>query len=303
MAVTGRRGTLTRIAPSVTLETSPAAFTPSPMVRSGDGYELKIAALERSFKYRVTAGPAVSRAYSVTALHPSRVQRIELHYDYPSFSGLKPRAEADGGDVYGPAGTRVRLVVHTDKAVATGALAFSEGKPALALARVDDRTLESTLTVQEEGAYRVGLVDPDGLTSEGIAFVRDGRPPAGRPHPPSERRHADHPADEAPIEAPTTTLIASLDMVYLSGGAEKVAVHDARRHQSRAHDRGRWRRRDLARQARRRHRVLRAKRDIPRQAVDAVAQRDLLPRGRRSTRSTPRPEPGGDGREAQQLED
>ena len=67
----------------------------------------------------MSAGPAASRAYAVTALHPSRVQRIELHYDYPSFTGLKPRPETDGGDVYGPAGTRVRLVVHADKAVST----------------------------------------------------------------------------------------------------------------------------------------------------------------------------------------
>src|SRR5206468_637256 len=128
-AVAGRRGTLTRIAPSVTLESGPGQTSTVPMVRAGDGYELRIGALERSFRYKVTAGPAASRAYSVTALHPSLVQRIELHYDYPSFSGLKPRAEADGGDVYGPAGTRVRLVVHTDKPVSTGNPAFSEGKP------------------------------------------------------------------------------------------------------------------------------------------------------------------------------
>jgi hypothetical protein len=226
-AVTGRRGTLTRIAPSVTLESAPGQLTTVPMVRAGDRYEFKIAALERSFKYRVSAGPAVSRAYSVTALHPSRVQRIELHYDYPSFSGLKPRAEADGGDVYGPAGTRVRLVVHTDKPVATGALAFSEGTPALPLARVDDRTLESTLTVKDEGAYRVGLVDPDGLTSEGIEYfvrVMDDRPPDVHILRPSGDTQITS-LEEVPIEvrADDDFGIASLDMVYsVSGGAEKV---------------------------------------------------------------------------------
>jgi hypothetical protein len=226
-AVAGRRGTLTRVAPSVTLETGPGQSTTVPMVRAGEGYELRIGALERSFKYTVTVGPAASRAYSVTALHPSRVQRIELHYDYPSFTGLKARSEADGGDVYGPAGTRVRLVVHTDKPVSTGSLAFSEGKPGVPLARVNDRTLESTITVNEEGAYRVGLVDPDGLSSEGIEYfvrVMDDRPPDVHILRPSGDTGIT-PLEEVPIEARADDDfgIASLDMVYsVSGGAEKV---------------------------------------------------------------------------------
>jgi hypothetical protein len=226
-AVAGRRGTLTRVVPSVTLEGGPGQVTTVPMVRAADGYELRINALDRSFKYRVTAGPAASRAYSVTALHPSRVQRIELHYDYPSFTRLKPRIETDGGDVYGPAGTKVRLVVHTDKPATTGTLAFSEGKPAVPLDCVDDRTFESTITVKEEAAYRVGLVDPDGLSSEGVEYfvrVMDDRPPEVHILRPSGDTGIT-PLEEVPIEARADDDfgIASLDMVYsVSGGAEKV---------------------------------------------------------------------------------
>lgn len=225
--VAGRRGTLTRVAPSVTIEAAPGQVTTVTMVPTGDAYELRIAALDRSFKYTVTAGPAASRQYAVTALHPSRVRRIELHYDYPSFTGLTKRSEKDGGDVYGPAGTRVRLVVHTDKPVATGRLAFAEGQPAVPLARVNERTLESTLTVTEEAAYRVGLVDPDGLSSEGTEYfvrVMDDRPPDVHIVRPSGDTGIT-PLEEVPIEARADDDfgIASLDMVYsVSGGAERV---------------------------------------------------------------------------------
>jgi hypothetical protein len=230
--VNGRRGALTRVAPSVTLETAPGQFTTLPMVRAADGYQLRIAALERSFTYKVAAGPAVSRAYSVTALHPSRVQRIELHYDYPAFTGLKPHTEQNGGDVYGPAGTRVRMIVHTDKPVAAGALAFAEGKPGVALARLDDRTLESTITVKDEAAYRVGLLDPDGLRSEGIEYfvrVMDDRPPEVHILRPSGDTQI-MPLEEVPIEARADDDfgIASLDMVYsVSGGPEKIVPFTA----------------------------------------------------------------------------
>lgn len=227
--VSGQHVALDRIAPVVTVNTQGAdgkALTLA-MQRTKEGYELRIPVLERSFTYAVTAGPARSRDYRVTALFPPRVQRIELHYEYPSFSGLKPRDEHDGGDVYGPAGTRVRVVVHADKPIAHGRLAFSEGRPAQALAAAGERALESTLTVKEESAYRVALVDADGLTSEGTEYfirVMDDRPPTVHILRPSGDQQIT-PLDEVPIEARADDDfgIASLDMVYsVSGGAERV---------------------------------------------------------------------------------
>ena len=226
-SVASRHGTLARIAPTVTLESSQGQRATLPMAAGADGYELRINAVDRSFKYTVTAGPATSRSYAVTALFPARVQRIELHYDYPSFSGLKPRDERDGGDVYAPAGTRVRLVVHTDKPIANGSLAFSEGKAAVALTRAGDRALQSTLTVKEEGAYRVALVDTDGLRSDGTEyFVRlmDDRPADVHILRPSGDQGVT-PLEEVPIEARADDDfgIESFDMVYsVSGGPEKV---------------------------------------------------------------------------------
>jgi hypothetical protein len=224
--VSGKRIALGRIAPVVTMEANGAAAT-VPMQAGSGGYELRIPALERSFSYRVTAGPARSSSYSVTALVPARVQRIELQYDYPSFTGLKPRQERDGGDVYGPAGTRVTLVVHTDKPVAAGRLAFAETTSAVELSPVGERVLSSTLTVKEEGSYRVRLQDRDGLTSEGVEyFVRviDDRPPTVHILRPAGDQQIT-PLDEVPIEARADDDfgIASLDMVYsVAGGAEKV---------------------------------------------------------------------------------
>jgi hypothetical protein len=224
--VSGQRIALGRIAPAVTLE-SGGAVTTLPMVAGENGYELRIPALERSFKYRVTAGPARSHEYGVTALVPARVQRIELRYEYPSFTGLPARHERNGGDVYGPAGTRVTLVVHTDKAVTAGRLAFGDPKAAIELARSSERALESTLTVKEEASYRVRLQDVDGLSSEGIEYfvrVMDDRPPTVHILRPAGDQQIT-PLEEVPIEARADDDfgIASLDMVYsVAGGPEKV---------------------------------------------------------------------------------
>ena len=224
--VSGQRIALGRIAPAVTVE-SAGASTTLPMVMGESGFELRIPALERSFKYRVTAGPARSNEYGVTALVPARVQRIELRYEYPTFTGLPARHDRNGGDVYGPAGTRVTLVVHTDKAVTAGRLAFADAKPAIELARSSERALQSTLTVKEEASYRVRLQDVDGLSSDGIEYfvrVMDDRPPTVHVLRPAGDQQIT-PLEEVPIEvrADDDFGIASLDMVYsVAGGPEKV---------------------------------------------------------------------------------
>jgi hypothetical protein len=223
--VSGRRFALGRIAPIVTID-SAGQSTTFPMEAGDSRYQLRIPALEHSFTYRVTAGPARSDTFSVTALFPARVQRIELQYEFPSFTGLAPRQERDGGDVYGPAGTRVKLVVHTDKPVTAGRLAFAEAKP-VDLTRVNERALESTLTLKEEGAYRVRLQDSDGLSSEGVEYfvrVMDDRPPTVHILRPSGDQQIT-PLEEVPIEARADDDfgIASLEMVYsVAGGPEKV---------------------------------------------------------------------------------
>ena len=222
----GRAGSLTHVAPTLTLEANGQTRSVQ-MVPVSGGYETKIKAVDRSFGYRVHAGAAASRTYSVTALFAPRVKRIELHYEYPDFTGLSPHDERDGGDVFGPAGTRVRLRVVSDRPAKTGRLTMSQGKPPLELARVDDRTLESTLTLKEDGAYRVSLADADGLSSDGTEyFIRlmDDRPPEVHVLRPMGDQQIT-PLEEVTIEARADDDygIASFDLVYaVAGGKERV---------------------------------------------------------------------------------
>lgn len=224
--IQGGAAALSRVTPVLSLNSAGQTRTVSMQV-SGDGYEVRINAIDRTFGYQVHAGAAASRAYTITALFPPRVKRIEARYDYPSFTNLPERREPDAGDLYGPAGTRVRLTITTDKPVTHGRLAMAEGKPALALGRVDDRTLESTMTLQEDGAYRIALADADGLRSEGTEYfirVMDDRPPEVHLLRPLGDQQIT-PLEEVRIEARADDDygIASFDLVYsVSGGRERA---------------------------------------------------------------------------------
>ncbi|HEY2435441.1 MAG TPA: DUF4175 family protein [Vicinamibacterales bacterium] len=230
-AVRVRARSLAHVSPQITLDAGGETIT-LPMERAGGGYQLRVPSVDRSFHYRVSAGPAVSRAYSVTALHAAHVERIDLQYDFPAFTSLPPRFERDGGDVYAPAGTRVRVLVHTDKPVRTGALAFSQGRGPATLGRLEDRTMVASITVAEEGAYRVGLIDADGLASESVEyFVRviDDRPPDVHILRPGNDEGVTS-LQEVPIEAGADDDfgIARMELVYsVAGGTEQVVPFTA----------------------------------------------------------------------------
>ena len=128
---------LTRFTPVLTVEALSPDRAPNPadvqtvaMTPDGAGFQFSFESIDRTFRYRVTAGSRRSEDYTVTALLAPRVTRIDLRYEYPAFANLPPREERDGGDIYAPAGTKVRVRVHTDKPIASGQMVFAQATPA-----------------------------------------------------------------------------------------------------------------------------------------------------------------------------
>jgi hypothetical protein len=219
----GRR--LTHVTPRIEL-VDRGAVREHPMAGAAAGYQADVARVERSFRYRVVAGGAISSEYEVTALVPPRLEAIDLRYEYPSFTHLPPRDERDAGDIYAPAGTPVRLRARADKPVASGTIAISGGNT-VALSKVDARTFESTLTLDKDGAYRVALADADGLRADSVEYfirlVTDRPPEIHLVRPAGDQRIT--PLEEVTIEARADDDygVAHMDLVYsVAGGAEHV---------------------------------------------------------------------------------
>lgn len=222
----GSKGVLTRFTPDLTVSANGKPRTVA-MTLAGDAFEFTIGSVDRTFSYVVSAGSAQSPRYTVTALTAPRVERIDLHYVYPSFAGLAPRDERDGGDIYAPAGTRVRLRIQTDKPIARGELALGRS-PAVSLQPVGERTVEAELLLARNDSYRIRLADGDGLKSAGEAeyFIRlmDDRPPDVRILRPAVDQQIT-PLEEVPIEARADDDygIGTFELVYsVAGGPEHV---------------------------------------------------------------------------------
>ncbi|MCK4284327.1 MAG: DUF4175 family protein, partial [Candidatus Brocadiae bacterium] len=84
---------------------------------------------ERTFSYRVHAGGAVSCYYTVTVVPFPAVTGIDLRYDYPEYTQLQPRIEADAtGDIAALAGTTVTVTARTNTRVGSAEM-LVDGEP------------------------------------------------------------------------------------------------------------------------------------------------------------------------------
>ncbi len=75
--VSGRGATLLGVVPSLVVSADNQERTVA-MSRSADRFVYGLDSVDRSFRYKVAAGAATSNTYSVTALFPARVTRIDV---------------------------------------------------------------------------------------------------------------------------------------------------------------------------------------------------------------------------------
>lgn len=193
----------------------------------GGAFRLGLGPVAASFAYKVVAGTVTSPLYEVTVARAPRVTRIDVEYLYPPSLGLQPHVEEDSGDVYAPAGTSVRLHIHTDQEALRGHMALGGGKT-IALAPQVANLLTGTLKIVEDDSYRIALSGPEGLENLGETeyFIRalDDRPPEVRILRPARDRSVSK-LDEVDIQAQAEDDfgVDRLELVYaVRGGAEKA---------------------------------------------------------------------------------
>ena len=194
-----------------------------------DGYEFELTSVRDSFNYRVRAASAKSNEYSVIVLTAPRVERIDVEYEYPLFTGLESRVEMDGGDIYAPPGTKVTLFIHANKGVHEGDILLDNAGRLDLVGHVDGPSvLEGTFEISGNDSYQVNFTDVDGLNlkDEMKYFVRaiNDRPPEVRFLRPAADRSVTQ-LEEVTVEvlADDDYGFEKFELVYsVGGGNEKI---------------------------------------------------------------------------------
>ncbi|MCY3844640.1 MAG: hypothetical protein OXH69_13985 [Acidobacteria bacterium] len=198
-----------------------------------DSYEVLLFDLEAPTEYFVEAAGVESPTFTLDVVDLPYVDRLELEYIFPEYTGLEPRLVESGGDIAVLSGTEVRLRAVPTMGTAGGQLVLDE-EHRTDLALGEDGSLTSSFVVEEEGFYRIDLRAPDGqLVTASPQYTIDvltDQPPAVMFIRPGRDTTASA-IEELFVEARADDDfgLRSLDLVYsVNGGPEEaVPLYDA----------------------------------------------------------------------------
>ncbi|OFW11862.1 MAG: hypothetical protein A3H27_16680 [Acidobacteria bacterium RIFCSPLOWO2_02_FULL_59_13] len=178
--------------------------------------------------YYVEANGVRSPRHRLTVIDVPRVERLEVRYRYPAYTGMKEVVETFGGDIVALRGTVVTVVVHTDVPSPGGRFVMDDGTQ-LSLKKLDDRALQASWTVQKDALYHVRLQDHLGREARAseeylIQAVEDSAPTLRLARPGHDLQPT--PVEEVVVafEAEDDVRLSDLQLRYSVNGGPQEAV-------------------------------------------------------------------------------
>jgi hypothetical protein len=208
--------------------TPTGAFEALSLVRGEDGrYEGILFDVGSSLEYFVEADNVRSAVYRLTVVDVPYVQRLELEYHFPAYTGLEPQKIEDGGDIAVLKGTEVRLRAFPTIKTNGGRVALND-KDTAALTAQPDGSLTAAFTANADGFYRIELDAPSGERAAAspqytIDVLTDQAPTVSFAKP--GRDTSASAIEEVFVEAQAEDDfgVRDLELVYsVNGGAEKT---------------------------------------------------------------------------------
>ncbi|HTL45919.1 MAG TPA: DUF4175 family protein, partial [Vicinamibacterales bacterium] len=205
-----------------------AAYERMPLIRgANDAYSGTMFDVTAPLEYFVEAAGVRSPVFNLKVADMPYVQRLELTYEFPAYTGLPARKIEDGGDIAVLRGTRIHVHAFPTMTAAGGEIVVDDQPVAMQVQ--PDGSLAGEFVAAKDGFYRVDLEASSGgpqvnaspkysidvLADQppSVSFVKPGRDTTASP------------IEEVFVEAKAEDDygIKSLDLVYsVNGGPEKA---------------------------------------------------------------------------------
>ena len=201
----------------------------------GAAFEILLFDLDEPTDYTVSSEGVRSPVFTIEVADLPYVDRIDLEYHFPAYTGLSPRSVEDGGDIAVLRGTEVRLRVMPTIATEAARLAFDGEEEGAALELVDG-AFETSFTVTGETFYRIEFMGPGNRFVIGspdyLVEPLDDQPPGVRISEPGRDTRLS-PIEElyVEVEAEDDFGLGRVELLYsVNGGEESSRVlHGAAR--------------------------------------------------------------------------
>jgi hypothetical protein len=138
-----------------------------PMSPQGENaFEYEIPDVRVEVSYWVRVGGSESKRFTATVEEPPLVTRIDLQYEYPSYTCLPPATvENSDGNIEAVKGSSVSIKISTNKKVSEGYVQFEGGDQVKLSVGVDGKTATVRFAVQKDGSYRIFVTDDKGYSN------------------------------------------------------------------------------------------------------------------------------------------
>ena len=133
-------------------------FEPLPLVRNDKGeYEGMVFDIAEPLEYFVEADGVRSTVFTLKVVDVPYVQRLEMEYHFPAYTGLEPQKIEDGGDIAVLRGTEVRLRVIPTMKTPSGRVALNDKESVELSAPAADGSMTAAFKADKDGFYRIEL--------------------------------------------------------------------------------------------------------------------------------------------------
>ncbi|MCH7755066.1 hypothetical protein IH970_08085 [candidate division KSB1 bacterium] len=122
--------------------------------------------IQSETQYYVKADEKLSDIFTFTVYEAPKINRVDLTYIYPKYTGLKSKKETDTGDVWAPEGTTIKMAAVADKRLYKAEIILGENEEKLEISISADSVVTASFKVTSDSFYKILITDTDGLTND-----------------------------------------------------------------------------------------------------------------------------------------
>ncbi|CAN5436055.1 hypothetical protein BH23ACI1_BH23ACI1_09100 [soil metagenome] len=200
---------------------------PLTVTETSTSYEVLLFDVDRATEYFVEADGVRTPLYRIEVADLPYVERLDLEYRYPDYTGLPPETFEEAGDIVALHGTAVTVRATTTMPVAGGRILLDDGRRIEMTVR-SDGVLEGRIRVEREGFYSIELTTPEGAALSGspryhIDVITDRGPSVRISRPGRDTRPTTIEEVFVEVTAEDDFGVARLELVYaVNGGQERT---------------------------------------------------------------------------------
>ena len=160
-----------------------------------------LSSVHEDLSYYVDVGEMRSRQYKISVFEMPRLEKLEVDYDYPDYTGMPPKIGEKEGDIIAPQGTRVTLYATFNKPVSKATLLFNDGTTVDLISPVNPNTAvrlgklgrSGSFSVEKDATYSIKVIDQENLenvnpTEYFVRVITDKPPELTLLHPGKDRK-------------------------------------------------------------------------------------------------------------------